>query len=139
MDFRTPVAQHRDRKREPLPEPAHRNRGVELLEKAERRTAEHDENDDRRIEDLMHGEGNQGAEDQNKHEGAFELPQQKAKGVGAAVLLDGIRAVALQPPQGLGLRKPRGSGPEHRHQLGGLDGPVRLALARVRGRLLHRL
>src|SRR5262245_36250531 len=53
----------------------------------------------------MHGKRHQGAEDQNEHERAVELPQQEAKGVSASVLLDGIRAVSLQA-QGLGLREP---------------------------------
>ena len=105
------VAQHTGGQRERLLELLDGGRGPVLLKEAEQRAAQHDEDNDPGIDPFLQRQRDHGAEDENEHERAFELPQSQAKSVGAAVLLDGIRAVALEPAQGLGLESPSGRVP----------------------------
>jgi hypothetical protein len=130
------TAHCRELERQVIAQPRHGGRGAILLHEAEEAAACHDQKDDGGVSPLAQQEGDTGAEDQDEHQRALELPQQQP---GGACHLGGSNRVLAIPRQtgiGLFLGKSRAGGAQRDQKLIRVPGPVGLGKMPVAHSLL---
>ena len=103
-----------------------RRRGSVLLREAEERAAEYDDENDGGIDPIANEEGDGRAKDEDQDQRARELVEQQPDGRDLTLLLDDIRAVALEAFGGLDRGKTLGSRGERGKQLRRIAAPVRV-------------
>ena len=137
IDHAPGTAAHcRDLERQAIAQPRHGRRCSVLLREAQETAACHDQQDDGGVSPLPQQEGDTGAEDQDEHQRALDLPQQQP---GGACHLGGSNPVLAIPRQtgiGLFLGKSRAGGAQRYQKLIRVPGPVGLGTMLVAHSLL---
>ena len=101
-----------------------RGRAVLLVE-AEQRGADHDREDDRRVDPLGEAERDRGGEDQDQDERAFDLPPEQAQRTETLRVLDAVRAHDSESLGGARRREPVRTRAERGAEIAGFATPVR--------------